>query len=201
MQKNNFIIVFSYAILCGLGILIFGCSTGVENSPNPGIVRVTLQSDPTDTTIAVIGDALTVSKNDVFEVSIFQSRVFHDSIFALLFENLNSFRQQDVIYNILTRENGEYVKFIIFESFVPPGDYDRLQFGLTASIMKIKNFEIPVRLPEGSTVLVDLSQDFEVFENDTTEINVQISPFKSLVRSRDSYNFVRKIKIVSVNYK
>ena len=195
---NKYILRIFLLMLFALSLFIFNCDTGVESSPNAGILRITLQSDPTDNSIVVTGDTLVASEEDIFEVTVFQGRAFQDSLFALLFNDVESSRQQDVIYNIIERENGEYKEFILFESFVPPGRYDKIQFGLTGNIVRIDNLQIPVRLPEGEELLIDIFIDFTVEEDKVTEITLQISPFKSLERFRDVYLFTRDIQVVDL---
>lgn len=198
MWRTHSLHVFHLVAFCGLGVCLFGCDTGVESSPDPGIVRVTLQSDPADTSIVILADTFTVSPGDFFPIIIFQGKVSQQSNFALLFKDTESYRPEDVIYDVLKRENGEYVRFVIYESFVPPGNYDRLQFGATASLLILGNFVIPVQLPPDADQLMDFYYDFEVFESRVTEINVEISPFESVRRFRDSFLFDPKMRIVSV---
>lgn len=200
MQRESTSQLFHLLVLCGLGAAVFGCDTGVEPSPDPGIVRVTLQSNAADTSIVVLGDTFAVSPSDRFDVTIFQGKVFREARFALLFEDTKSYRPEDVTYDVLKRENDEYKKYVIYESFVPPGTYDRLQFGASASLLVLGVFQIPVQLPSDAERLMDFYYSFRVSENGVTEINVEISPFQSVRRFRDSYLFDRQMRIVSVQY-
>jgi len=187
-------------ILYGLAFIIFSCDTGVESSPDPGILRVTLQSNPVDTFIVIINDTFTVSPKDSFGVTVFQGKAYKDSHFAILYKTPKSYQQKDITYNIVKIENDEYKRFTIFESHVPPFDYDKIQFGITANILKLRNFEIPVQSPENANLFMDLYHNFQVSENRVTEINVQISPFESVHRFRDTYHFIPLLKIVDVKY-
>lgn len=72
MFKKYFSYLFLLTILIGSGASNFSCITGVEPSPEPGIFRVTLQSNPADSFIVIQMDTLTVSKNDWFVVTIYQ---------------------------------------------------------------------------------------------------------------------------------
>ena len=197
MLKKSFITIFS---LLMLGAFFFNCDTGVEMSPAQGTIRVTFQSDPADTTIEIVEFTFSVSEDDWFGATIFQGKVYNDDQFALLYTSTKSYLLEDVTYNILERENNEYEKFTIFESYVPPGDYNLLQFGVTAEWLELEYFGIPVELPEGADLLVDMYHDFHVSENKVTEINVQISPFKSVVRYRDTFHFTREMEITGVTY-
>lgn len=191
-------------ILIVLGLLIntISCDSGIEPSPDPGVLRVRLQSSPSDTSIFVDPDTFSVSMVSNFEIKIFQGKVYKDSNFAVLYKGIRSYKQEDLIYNIVERENGKYVRFTIFESHVPPFDYDRIQFGITLEKIKIVGYgEISVQYPEDASPFIDLYQDFYVSENCTTEINVQISPFKSITRYRDSYQFIPDMRVTDVIYR
>lgn len=200
MSRRRFISSFDILLLVGFAVALSACDAGVESSPRPGIVRVILQSDPADSSIVVLGDTFTVSAGDRFDVTIFQGKVFQQARFALLFEDTKSYRPEDITYDVLKRENDEYKKYVIYESFVPPGNYDRLQFGASASMLVLGVFQIPVQLPPDADRLMDFYQDFRVSENRATEIDIEISPFQSVRRFRDSYLFDRKMRVVSVRY-
>lgn len=193
--------MLSAAILCGLLFIMLGCNTGIEISPDPGILRVTLQSDPADTSIVIVPDTLNVAPNDSFGVTIFQGKAYNDSFFAVLYKSLKSTQQEDIIYNIIKIENGKYKKFTIFESYVPPADYNKIRFGIKPTVLKFSGFdEIKVESVGEANLFVELSQQFVVSENRITEVNVQISPFKSIQRYRDTYQFIPKVKTINVTY-
>lgn len=200
MTSSKIFIAFFIAILLfGLGIFLLSCDSSVDVSPSPGIIRITLQSDPADTSIVVIDDSFTVSISDSFGVTISQGKIYHGENFATLFINLRS-NNIEATYNILKRENGEYKKHVVYESYVPPDRYGKIQLVVNARLLRLRYFEVPVQLPEEVSPLLDFNYDFEVFENDTTEVNFQISPFKSVVRFKDSFYFVREMVIVGVQY-
>src|SRR3989337_1759992 len=176
--------------------LISGCETGVEDSPLPGILRVTLQSDPSDTMLIERSDTFTVNQTypALFMIKIFQGRVYKESNLAVLYRTTEDYRQEDALYNILELDSlGGYKQFTIFESYIPPGDYDSVEFGVNAAsdykltIISLsgKIFENPVVLPPGEKLLVFFPQSFRVEENRVTQIDVQIGPFKSIKRYRD----------------
>ena len=193
--------IFAAGTATLIGCLFFlGCSTGVSTSPDPGIVRVTLQSDPADTTITITGRTVSVAPTDSFGVTISQGQVYSDTLFANLLKSLDSYRMEDGIYNVLRRENGTYTEFVIFEYFVPPGEYDQIQFGATASLLRLGAFNIPVALPDSAGPLVTLDVDFTVEEGSTTEIKLRIKPLESVERYRDTYLFDRQFEVVAVNY-
>ncbi len=182
-------------------LLIFaatGCDTGVEVSPRPGILRVTLQSDPADTSIVIVKDTVRVAEGDSFGVTIYQGKVHNDSAFALLYTNPRAYQQQDVVYNIIKRQGGQYHKFTIFESHVPPFSYDKISFGMTPRILRLGTFEIPVKAPSDISPFVELPVAFAVEEEGITEVEVRIRPFRSVRRYRDSYLFIPDVEVVSV---
>src|SRR3989304_2237519 len=127
------LIFFSVSILI---FFISACETGVENSPSPGILRVTLQSDPADTILVERSDTFVVNSKypAQFMIKIFQGRINQGTNFAILYRTTTSYRQEDALYNILELDSlGKYKQFTIFESFVPPGDYNVLEFGVNST--------------------------------------------------------------------
>ncbi|MEJ2634038.1 MAG: hypothetical protein P8184_01950 [Calditrichia bacterium] len=193
---------FKYLILFVLGAFIFiylGCNTGVESSPTPGILRITLESDPADTSIIIVTDTLHVSDKDGFRIKVYQGKVYHDTAYATLYPTLASNSQEELYYNLIVRENNQYSKFTIFESYVPPQKYDEVQFGIDSDYLKLKNFDmISVETP--TNYFVNLKHDFEVFENKVTEVNIRVSPFKSVSRYKDKYIFEPQMQIADVKY-
>jgi len=179
-------------------LLAAGCDTGVEVSPQPGILRITLQSDPADTSIVIVKDTVRVAEGDSFGVAIYQGKVYSDSAFALLYVNPRAYQQQDVTYNIIKREGGQYHKFTIYESHVPPFSYDKITFGMTPRILRLGTFEIPVKAPTDVSPFVELHAQFHVEEKGVTEVELRIRPFRSVRRYRDSYLFIPDIEVVSV---
>ncbi|MBU1422357.1 MAG: hypothetical protein KKF20_00495 [Bacteroidetes bacterium] len=210
-MNRKLISLLIIVIIIVTAVLSFNCETGVEDSPTPGIIRVKLQADLSDTVLVERSDTFAVNLKypAIFMIKIFQGRVFQKQSFAVLYRTKTSYRQEDALYNILELDStGKYKEYIIFESSVPPGNYDRLEFGVTASKddkLKIvalsgKMFENSVELPPGEKLLVEFPQDFNISENHVTQINVQLSPFKSIKRYRDVYHFYRQMKITGVYY-
>ncbi|MEK6756736.1 MAG: hypothetical protein AABZ02_11345, partial [Bacteroidota bacterium] len=56
----------------------------------------------------------------------------------------------------------------------------------------------PVQLPPGTHPQIQIPAKITVNEGRVTQVNLEIFPFSSLYRFRDSYLFGRKIKVVSV---
>ena len=115
-------------ILFIIGLITFSCDVGIEDSPNPGIIRINLQSDPLDNSIVIVPDTLSVAPNDSFGVTIFQGKAFRDTISAILYKSPMSTKQEDIIYNIIKIESDEYKQFTIFESHLPPGNFNKILF-------------------------------------------------------------------------
>lgn len=197
---------YSVFFLC---LLIFNsCVTGVEDSPMPGIVRINLQSEPSDTILVEKSDTFAISQKypATFEIKTFQGRIYKDSNFAVLYKTIFSYRQEDTIFNILKLDTlGKYQKYSIFESKVPPGSYNKLEFGLNSTDKKLKiialngkTFENPIELPNGAKLLIAFDVNFNISSEKVTQIDVQLSPFKSIKRYQDSYQFFRQMKVVGV---
>ncbi|MBN1347770.1 hypothetical protein JXJ21_00010 [candidate division KSB1 bacterium] len=200
MIKKAYPIILSLALFWGITILLSGCDTGIETSPNPGILRITLESDPADTSILIVKDTFTVAEDDHFLVTIFQGKAYKDSSYALLYVNQKSYKEEQIVYNVISRENDEYTKYTIFESHLPPQHYTKIRFGITTSSLQLGNFSIPVQAPENASLYVDLSRNFTISDNKMTEIQVQLSPFKSVQRYRDTYHFIPQVEITDVIY-
>jgi hypothetical protein len=199
MIKRYYLKKLSFIFFPVIAVWMAACTGGIEDSPNPGVVRIIFQSDPADTTIIILGDTLVATERDFFTATVFQGRVYRDTIFALLFKDTLSYRQEDVIYNLIDMRDGQYAPMFFFGSYAPPGPYNRLQFGLTGNFLRIGSFIIPVQIPPGDELLLDIAVNFEVVENRVTEIYLQLKPLSSLVRFRDTYYFIRDVEVLGVN--
>lgn len=189
-------------LLLALATALSACDSGVKESDEPGVLRVTLQADPADNTIDVSGRTYEVDEGDLYSVTIFQGKVYRDTTYATLYSNLDAFEPADVEYDLLQyNEAGEPVEHVIFESFVPPGQYEVLQFGVTASLVRVEGLTIPVQLPPDVSPLLDFERDIEVFERDTTVVQLRIQPFESVVRFRDSFRFTREIEVTGISHR
>lgn len=181
--------------------ILNGC-TGVEPSPEPGIIQLYLQADPSDTTIIILPDTIYVSKGDRFEITIFQTRVFStDGNYAYLYKTLTSYIQEDIKIDIFERDSlGKPFKtFKIYESRVPPGRYNRIQMGILPNFLDIWVYEVPIQVLVST--FVDLESEFEVKENKITQIYIKIYPLKSLKRFKDIFQFEPKLEISEIKYK
>jgi hypothetical protein len=199
--------------------LFTACTTGVDPSPHPGVLRVTLKSNDLDTNIVILSDTTRFSRYDSFFARVFGGRIYHGDNYSPLYTNTGIDRIESDTVNLLAREwltgvpinirdsvaitatNSRYRKFIIFEWVVPPGNYDLLQFSLLADEIATyvpKLYINPLQLPPDVGPQVIFPAAFSVQDDKTTEINIEISPFKSLHRFQDSFLFDRQMKIVSI---
>jgi len=171
-------------------------------SPAPGLVRVLLKSDNTDTSINILGVDYSISEQDSMDLLVYQGKVFNsDSNYAILFHNVKSWRQEEFIYNLLDWNSSTgYTVFKVFESHVPPGEYDMITLGLKASVMDIGPYLIPISLPEDTEGVMSLPVTFHVDEQGVTEITLSIKPFVSMSRYRDDYVFDRQVEIEDIQY-
>ncbi|MBD3226241.1 MAG: hypothetical protein GF313_16050 [Caldithrix sp.] len=208
------------AVLITAGI--FGCDSGLETSPEPGILRVSIQSNPQDTAIVIKSDTFSVIQGDSFGVKFFQGKVYNGDNYALLYESTDSYLTEDLVFNVIKRVDHSYKKLTVYESYVPPKSYDRVQVGINAEEIRVSRVYTrflydadgnvigsrldtttivnPVRLPNDASPLMNFEKEFEVQENKTTEIVLRLDPFDSLERFKDSYVFNRKISVQDVIY-
>jgi len=194
-KKIRIFLTFLVLILISLGLV--NCKSGIEDSSEPGILRITLESDQTDTTIVFVTDTFTVSDRDTFLIEIFQGKVFKDSSYATLYPRVFLNTEIALRYNLLMRQNHQYQKLTIFESYVPPLTYDKIRFGIDSYYLKLLGFDkILVQTPPG--YFLTLPVNIEVKENRVTEVNVQVAPFKNVIRYKDTYIFAPDMEVVDV---
>lgn len=209
MKRKKPVILFSVILLFS-ALTLYNCTTGVTDSPDHGIVRIMFTSDPADTILIERSDTFSVTTryDAIFMLKVFQGRIYRDSDFAVLYPTIDSYRQEDQFVNIIALDStGNYRNYNVFESYIPPGNYNSLEFGITPASgipLRIvansgKTFENPVELPPGESLLYHFDRDFNVSENRVTQIDVQISPFKSVKRYRDVYRLYRVMEITGVH--
>ncbi|OGB61741.1 MAG: hypothetical protein A2Y94_12605 [Caldithrix sp. RBG_13_44_9] len=189
----------SFVFIIFLMLLFGSCDTGIEDSPDPGILRITLESDQSDTVIVIVTDTLTVSDDDILLMSIFQGRVFQDSTYGVLYPTISSTRQEEIFYNLILRESGQYKRFTIFETYVPPGFYNRIEYGIDSRFLKLKNFDL-IEVITPDNYFLKLPTSFEVKSNGITEVNVSVKPFQYIIRYRDIYLFQPEMEVVGINH-
>ncbi len=196
-----------------------GCTTGVEPSPRPGIVRVTLKSSESDVSLVILGDTTRFSRYDQFYARLYGGRVIRGDNYAPIYANTSIERIESDTVNLLAREwldgtpinirdsvaitpqNSRYRKFTIFEWYLSPGTYDKLQFTLMADEVLTyipKLYVNPIQLPPGIPPQLFFPTPFSIEEDRVTQIDIEILPFQSLHRYQDSFLFDRKMQVVRV---
>jgi hypothetical protein len=204
-----------------LAAAVLSCTTGVDPSPDPGIIRVMIKGVESDTMIVIQSDSSEFSRWDRFDLYLSTGRVYQGSNYATIYNNPSNERKGADTVNILAREwldgapitprdtaritpqNSRWISYLVFESYVPPGEYDRLYFSLTATEMEIfipKHYLNPVQLPPGVQPGMSFDIPFSVTEGGTTEINLEIYPYQSLSRYRDAFFFDRKVVVSNVTW-
>ena len=195
---------FRKLLLLGfVAFFVITCDNSMYESPDPGILRVVLSSDPADTVVTIASKRFVVSNDDSLGVKIFQGKVYHDTVYSFLYRTLLSYKQEEIVYNIIKLcDGGGYENHKIFESYVPPVKYDRIQFGVNPTVLRLSGYiQIDV-INEGDVDLyMDIQTEFEVFEHETTEVVLEIKPLQSLVRYRDTYIFKPVINVKEINYR
>jgi hypothetical protein len=142
---------------------------------------------------------MTVSDDDVFLISIWLGKVYQGNTYGVLYPSLESTGQPEIEYNLIERGNHQYQRFTIFESHVPPFQYNLVEFIIDSRSLKLEGIaEITVITPD--SFYIRLPVNFEVRSNGLTEVNVQVSPFKYITRYRDTYLFQPEMEVVGVNY-
>lgn len=178
-----------------LSSAFFGCSTGVELSDPPGFVKIYFQPSSTDTAITIVNTRYQIDPEDVFDIQISEGKMYQDSIFYILYEDLNTFNENDIDIDIL-EGNESFTKQLVFESFLPVGDYSRLEFVLNATLFRLDGFEVPVVTENGRPLLIQLDENFQITESDTTSITIQLDVVSSIQRFRDTYLFDANTTII-----
>ena len=220
MKKVN----WSYLRLVLLGVcLLSGCRTGVEPSPDPGIIRVTMKSAEIDTLLIILGDTIKFSRVDHFDVIFSQGRLYQGNHYADLFTDLSIDRNNSNTINILQRawldgrlitttdsvfdveaSKSKYVSSKVVEWYVPPGTYDKLQFnfkGIEIFVARPRQFRTPLQLAEGVSPIMNFDHTITINAGRVTEVKLEILPFESIRRYKDSYIFDRKVSVANIkNY-
>lgn len=217
-MKNFFVLLFAT-----LGVLFFSCTTGVEESPEPGIVRVMLKANEADSILVILGDTARCSRVDRYNVIVSRGRIYRGENYSDLYLTPSIDRIAADTVNLLQRQwldgrlvntttdpfeiprwQTQYVGYTVFEWHTPPGTYDKLQFALTGIEVFVaipRQFNNPLQLPEGVSSVMDFPASITVEKGKVTEVQMEIDPFKSIRRYRDSYIFDRVLKIKNIEMK
>ena len=197
--------VVSNFLIISIFFTVSSCSLNEPDefySPSPGFLQVYISSDNSDTNINILGLDYSVSDSDSMDLLVYQGKAYDlDSNYAILYKNLNSWRQEEYVYNIMDWQVTDgYKSFKIFECHLPPIDYKSLTIGLIASVLEVGPYRIPVSLPDGIDGVVSVPVEFTIAEKSVTKINLKLKPLESMSRYQDSYVFDRKIEVSSVEY-
>ena len=92
------------AIVAGLALVVSSCTTGVEPSPAPGILRVTIQSDENDSSIVILSDTTRYSRYDQFQARVYEARLYRGGNYSQLYVTTSPQRIQSETVNLLGRE-------------------------------------------------------------------------------------------------
>lgn len=203
-------------IAAGLSLILTSCTTGVDPSPAPGILRVTIQSDESDSSIVILSDTTRYSRYDQFYARVYDARLYRGDNYSQLYVTTSPQRVQSDTVNLLGRQwldgtpitirdsvaitpaNSRYRTYTIFEWYVPPGTYDELEFSLVSNEVVTyipKLYSNPIQLPPGTKPGLFFASSISIQESKTTQVDIVIQPFKSLSRYQDAFYFNRKARI------
>lgn len=202
ISKSRVSLVLGITMIC---TILSACDSPVDVSPEPGVFRVTIEPLEADSTFEIAGNILHIGDEDSLHLNIFQGRAYQDTVFSTIYPPpLGVPRQEDRRYNLFARaEDGGPKRHTIFETHLPPRDFNRLEFGIRPELMIFDGglFTIPVEIPPGESPMFSIEGDFRILEHDTTEVNLVISPLQSIFRFRDSFRFTPEIEIREISIK
>lgn len=202
-NKVMMIMAFRIIFIGLLGLLLVNCSTGVEPSKKPGLLRVILQPDQSDTTIVIADETFVMSEKDEYTILISQGRIFRpDSSYFQLFPNTNTYTSLDLTFNLNQRDSitNLYAPVQVFATYLPVDEYNQLQFAMYGQRVTVGGIEIPLQLPQGASPTLDLPINLQIKEGEITEIILKMGLFQSVTRYQDIFLFTPKIDVVSINY-
>jgi hypothetical protein len=212
--------LLSACLLITTLLLLHGCTTGVEESPEPGIFRVTLLSNEADSILVILGDTARCSRIDRYNIITSKGRLYNGENYVDLYVFPTIDREPSLSFNLLQRQwpDGRLVggtdpfeiqrsktmptRYTIFEWYTPPGTYDKFQFGLIGVEVFVaipRQFNNPLQLPEGVSSVMDFTQPITVNAGRVTQLDLVIDPYKSIRRFKDSYIFDRKVSVSQVH--
>ena len=200
VSRNSSFVLSSITFI----LLLISCNTGLEPSPEPGLLRVILHQAPGDTSIVVARDTIYSRNGDSLQTSIFQGRAYIDTIWATLYEDTTEVLARDHEYNLLDKGDGDFKKFVIFQTLLPPGKYTKLQFGITAERMLLTygyaygGVRIPMEHSPNADLIQEFQKDYAIESGRVTEIEVQIKAFDSVNRFKDLFYFNPQLEVVDI---
>jgi len=196
-SRTWFRAAIGYLVVSGL---FQSCSFQQPGQYSPGIIRVNLCADSTDTAISIAGVEYSEDSSSVLLVNLSQGMVFSDSNFAPLYSGPNTYVSVDTTINLLARKGNSPQTFTIANCYLPAAKYDSIRFAFQPSLLSIGDISVPVQIQPDGNPLVRASGQFEVKEGMVTELTLKIAPLRSLKRYRDEYYMIPEIYIVSIRY-
>jgi hypothetical protein len=202
-MRRKFVKGCCYLLLLSMLTFLLACAdiNNVADPSVPGIVRVVLQADPSDTEMVILGETVVVAEGDSLGINVFQGKAWSvQDDYAILFKDVDSYYQDQYMYNVIKQDNNLYLPYVVFESFVPAGNYKAVSMGLDALHLQIDVYNIPLTLPQGDDKIMTFEADYTVSEYNVTEIIIRLKPFASMTRYRDEYVFDRVAEVFAINY-
>ncbi|MGE5313074.1 MAG: hypothetical protein ACM3Q4_00105 [Acidobacteriota bacterium] len=216
-MKHTILILLALA-----AALLAGCTTGVQESPDPGIFRVTLTVNDADSTLVILGDTARSSRIDRYTVTAAGGRLYRGDNYVDLFLTPTIDRITGSTINLLQRQwpdgrlvgaNDPFeiqrsqtkpVTYTIFEWHTPPGTFDNFQFsliGIEVFVAIPRQFNNPLQLPDSTSAVMNFPETITINEGQVTQLDLVIDPYKSIRRFRDTYIFERKISVARITYR
>jgi hypothetical protein len=197
---------FVLSLVAILVVVVQGCDddfnvNGVK-SPGPGILRIIMTSDETDRFLVVGGDTVWAEEGsaDSLAMAVGQGRAYRGIDFAILYKTLHDYQEVTSYCNPIRRMNGAYVDCYLFETQLPPATFDSLKINLTASMIRIGPYTIPLAPVEGASEFVKFAEPFRIEEGRTTVVRLLLKPFASLQRVEDEYRYNWLITVSKIEY-
>jgi hypothetical protein len=186
--------------------MVQGCAddfsvNGVK-SPGPGILRVILKSDESDNFLVVGGDTVWAEEGsgDSLALAVGQGLAYRGVDYAILYKTLQDYQEVTKYCNPIRRLNGAYVECMLFETQLPPATFDSLKIFLTANVIKIGPYVIPLTPMANANEFVKFAGPFRVEEGRTTIVRLELKPFASLHRVEDAYQYDWQITVSQIEY-
>jgi hypothetical protein len=196
-MKIKYLVIFLGSILSAL--LFIQCTSNVDSNPDPGVLRINIVTNPADTCIQIGFDSLFITNNDNFPLIISQIKTYTaDENYAQLFPNFAGYKDEDIEYNFLEREQDSFVPQKIVESYIPPDAYNKIMFIIyPMESVTIQGLTFPIKTADDYDPLITLDCNYSIDQNQEYEIYIRFNAFQSITRWRDTYYFTPIFEIIS----
>jgi hypothetical protein len=170
-------VILSFAL-----ILLNGCSTGVDNSIKPGILKLFIEVDTS---------GFIISRDDSLIIMISQKRAYReDGTYANIYKTLSSLYMIRDTLNLFDLD-----KNLLSESYLPPGNFTKIMLVVSSSnYIKINGKRFHLQQDTSSTS-VQIKHRFKIFKNMVTEITLRFKLSRSLFRRSNVYIFKPVIEV------